>query len=161
MAGFKVDTGAYLVGEWSDFDAAVHRLSKLDFRGLHEDLGETLLEATERHFREETGPDGPWERSAAAAGRDRTKSGRKRKHGGKTLQATSRLKQSINYDAEADHVEVGSNVVYAAIHQFGGKTGRGHAVELPARPYLYIEGDSELEQDLHDVVHERLREVMG
>ena len=161
MAGFAVDTGVFLTGEWADFKAAARRMGKLDFRGLHEELGETILEATSRHFRDERGPDGPWERSAAAAGRDRTKSGRKSRRGGKTLQRTGRLKKSINYEAEGDNVQVGTNVVYAAIHQFGGKAGRGHAVELPARPYLYIEGDSELEQDLHDVIRGRLQEVMG
>lgn len=33
-------------------------------------------------------------------------------------------------------VSVGSDRPYAAIHQFGGKTGRGHKVTIPARPFF-------------------------
>ena len=42
------------------------------------------------------------------------------KKGGQTLTDTARLRQSITHRADAAGVEVGSNVVYAAIHQFGG-----------------------------------------
>lgn len=31
---------------------------------------------------------------------------------------------------------------YAAIHQFGGKAGRGRKVIIPARPYLPVQGSS-------------------
>ena len=30
----------------------------------------------------------------------------------------------------------GSKLPYAAIHEYGGQTGRGHAVTMPKRPYL-------------------------
>jgi HK97 gp10 family phage protein len=33
-------------------------------------------------------------------------------------------------------VEVGTDVVYAAIHEFGGVTGRNYATTIPARPYM-------------------------
>jgi phage virion morphogenesis protein len=42
-------------------------------------------------------------------------------------------------------VEVGSSMAYAAIHQFGGKTGKGHRTTIPARPYL---GLSERQKEL-------------
>jgi phage gpG-like protein len=32
--------------------------------------------------------------------------------------------------------EIGSEVPYAAIHEFGGMAGRGKTVNIPARPYL-------------------------
>ena len=44
----------------------------------------------------------------------------------------------FTYDAYQDHVEVGTNVKYAAIHQFGGRAGRGHRAEIPARPFLGV-----------------------
>jgi phage gpG-like protein len=31
----------------------------------------------------------------------------------------------------------GSSVVYAAIHEFGGKAGKGGAATIPARPYFF------------------------
>ena len=47
-----------------------------------------------------------------------------------------RLRGSIGYEASPASVSVGSNLVYARIHQLGGKAGRKHAVTLPPRPYL-------------------------
>ncbi|WP_237043778.1 phage virion morphogenesis protein [Pseudomonas aeruginosa] len=38
---------------------------------------------------------------------------------------------------------IGSNLVYAAIHQFGG-AGRGHQVEIPARRYLPFDENGQL-----------------
>lgn len=43
--------------------------------------------------------------------------------GGRTLQDTGRLAASITSRATGNQAMVGTNVVYAAIHQFGGHTG--------------------------------------
>lgn len=40
--------------------------------------------------------------------------------GGKPLVDTGRLRSSITYVAGKDYVRIGTNVVYAAMHQFGG-----------------------------------------
>lgn len=61
--------------------------------------------------------------------------------GKKTLIDTARLMNSINSRAYADRVEVGTNVVYAAIHHFGGPAGRGKKVKIPARPYLMVQNE--------------------
>lgn len=53
---------------------------------------------------------------------------------------------SINYQAAADSVRIGPHRVYAAIHQFGGRAGRGRKVKIPARPYLVIQ-----DQDLAEM----------
>ena len=52
-----------------------------------------------------------------------------------------RLKRSIKVQAFPDRVVVGTNVVYAAIHHFGGQAGRGRKVTIPARPYMLIQGE--------------------
>jgi len=57
----------------------------------------------------------------------------------KTLIDTGRLMNSITYKAHSDKVEIGTNVVYGAIHQLGGKAGRGRKVDIPARPYLMVQ----------------------
>ena len=31
--------------------------------------------------------------------------------------------------------------MYAAIHQLGGQSGKGHKTEIPARPYLQLTDD--------------------
>lgn len=56
-----------------------------------------------------------------------------------TLVDTARLRNSINAHAEPGRVEVGTNVKYAAIHQFGGRAGRGHKAQIPARPFLVVQ----------------------
>ena len=61
------------------------------------------------------------------------------KGGKKILIHTGRLLQSITYEALKDKVEIGSNLPYAAIHQFGGWAGRGRKVYIPARPYLVVQ----------------------
>lgn len=58
---------------------------------------------------------------------------------GRTLLDTAQLASSIYYRTSGNSITFGSNKVYARIHQLGGKTGKGHAVEIPARPYLVIQ----------------------
>jgi len=62
---------------------------------------------------------------------------------GSTLQPhTNRLRGSVtkNIDVSSDRVLAriiaGTNLSYAAIHEYGGTTGRNHSVKMPERPYL-------------------------
>lgn len=67
----------------------------------------------------------------------------------KILQDTATLKASINVKAFNDRVEIfpdsakaGTNLKYAAIHQFGGPAGRkSKRVMIPARPYLMVQDE--------------------
>jgi len=60
----------------------------------------------------------------------------------KILMDSGRLANSITFDADNKQVEIGTNLVYAATHQFG----RG---SIPARPYLgFQEGDVEKFEEL-------------
>jgi len=62
------------------------------------------------------------------------------------------LLQSILPSSGSDFAEVGtSGIRYAAIHQFGGQTGRNHAARIPARPYAVFQDE--------DIVS--LREMFG
>ena len=121
---------------WGGFDKALgkaaHKLG--DTQALMESVGEALRSGTIERFEAEEDPQGKkWKPSARAmAG------------GGKTLDKESHLKDSIDYAATSDKVMVGSNLPYARIHQLGGKTGKGHKVDMPARPYL---GVSEEDKD--------------
>ncbi|WP_458022016.1 phage virion morphogenesis protein, partial [Pseudomonas aeruginosa] len=42
------------------------------------------------------------------------------------LQVTNALARSVTTWADRNEAGIGSNLVYAAIHQFGGDAGRGH-----------------------------------
>jgi phage virion morphogenesis protein len=84
-------------------------------RGLYENVGMSLVVSTQRRFELGVGPDGsPWPPSMRALA-----------EGGKTLIDTARLMQSITYEATDSGVDVGTNVVYAAIHQLGGTIHQG------------------------------------
>ena len=88
-------------------------------------IGGHLVSATTRRFETESGPDGTkW-----------TPSRRARKEGGQTLTDTARLRQSVTHNATADSVEVGTNLPYAAIHQFGGEIQRAARTQTIHRMY--------------------------
>jgi len=98
------------------------------------EVREVMLNAVHDRFESETDPDGNrWRRLSPATLVAR----RRRGKGGVTiLRASGRLIGSIAPRSDATSATVGTNVVYGAIHQFGGQAGRGLAVTIPARPYL-------------------------
>lgn len=134
-------------------NAALARLEKKSGskQPLMEQIGASLLASTQLRFEREQAPDGsPWPKSIRAA-----------LEGGQTLTDSARLKQSLTYVATEDAVEVGTNVIYAAIHQFGGRitaknakalrfkvagqTVQVKSVDIPARPFLGIDDEDRIE----------------
>lgn len=122
--------------------AARRTLAHLVARGenlfpLMDQIGGALAFSTQERFEHGVGPDGtPWLPSERA-----------KAQGGQTLVDQAHLLNSITHEAAAQEVEVGSNIVYAAIHQEGGQAGRGGSVTLPARPYLGISAEDEIAVD--------------
>ncbi len=55
------------------------------------------------------------------------------------------LMGAVNYKAFNDKVVISANKVYAAIHHFGGKAGRGRKVTIPARPYMMVQDEDWVE----------------
>ena len=68
---------------------------------------------------------------------------------GTPLVDTENLMNSITSYYDNDSAEVGTNEPYAAIHQFGGKAGRGRKVDIPARPFLVL-----TPQDENDILED-------
>jgi len=120
--------------DWGGMDRMLGRATAkaAKSKAAMETIGEAMASSTEERFRTSTAPDGtPWEPSQRAE-----------KEGGKTLVNKNETHlRPIGYEASADQVVWGSNGPFARIHQLGGKTGRGHAVELPARAFLGISED--------------------
>ncbi len=130
-------------------EAAIKELNELlkkaeDLQPFHASVGEHLLNSTQDRFDTETAPDGsPWERHAPATIRSRL-----RRNGNSPitiLRESGRLAGSFNYEANSDHAKIGSPVIYAAIHHYGGEAGRGGNVEIPSRPILGLSSDDESE----------------
>ena len=63
---------------------------------------------------------------------------------------TENLMGSITSDYTNDTAIVGTNEPYAAIHQFGGKAGRGRKTTIPARPFLKLtpEDEADIMEDI-------------
>ena len=121
-------------------------------------IGEDIVERTKHRFDTSTGPDGvAWKPNSAAtldmlAARlgksyrkksgDLNSKGEARVAGKKPLIGESGdLRRQIVARADAHAVTIHSTPVYAAIQQFGGKTGRGRKVTIPARPFLPVRQD--------------------
>lgn len=46
------------------------------------------------------------------------------------------IKTNVIKEGTRTRAIIGSNVIYARIHEFGGQAGRGRSVRIPARPYI-------------------------
>lgn len=127
-----------------------------NLRPVMNDLGLGLVTATQRRFERQHDPAGKaWTPLSAATILQRlggkrkayTRKGALRKRmerkpaGLKILLARGHLRDSITHRAGPDFVEVGTNLVYARIHQLGGEAGRGLRTIIPARPFLGIDAD--------------------
>lgn len=132
--------------------AALRRLAgaMADTAPIMADIAALGEESTRQRFRTQAGPDGkPWKPSLRA-----------QITGRRTLTLTGRLAASLTGSQRSgrDWAEWGSNVEYAAIHQFGGVirarnakalrfalAGGGFAtvqsVKIPARPFLGLSTD--------------------
>ena len=140
-------------------DAAVRAaLADLARRGADlaepmDDIARYLEAATsDRFLLEQAGPDGtPWPPSERA-----------RREGGKTLVdkgAQGGLLGSLTSSSSALEVVVGVAKPYAAIHQLGGRAGRGLRTDIIARPYLGLSADDG--QEVYAILAAHLGEVPG
>lgn len=123
-----------------------------DTFGLFDRIGAALVTSTQKRFEDEAGPGGnPWPQSIRA-----------QVSGGRTLTHTGRMVGSITHEPSDRAVEVGTNAIQGAIHQFGGtirpiSAGALHfqipggdfvmvdEVTIPARPFLGLDADDEAE----------------
>ncbi|EFA28922.1 phage virion morphogenesis protein [Haemophilus influenzae HK1212] len=113
---------------------------------LMADLAETMRLAVDKNFEMEGRPD--WQGLAHP------------NKSGKILQGKSRdLRLKIITKSDNSEAIVGSNKVYAAIHQFGGKAGRNKRAEIPKRPFLTL--TEEDKEDLLDDVQDYFQRLIS
>lgn len=122
MAGIHITLDTSGLGKLA---ATIHGLAGMDTSTLMPRLGEYLLASTQERFETETAPDG----SAWDALAPRTRA-RKKYNPSKVLTEREFLRKNIHYQVlDKSTVQVRSNLVYAATHQYG-RAG------IPARPFL-------------------------
>lgn len=135
-----------------------------DTRPLMRAVAGIMMRAVEDNFEQEGRP--KWKDLASSTKLTRSKEG---KWPGKILQRSGRLAASIVRSSTSTQAQVGTNVVYAAIHNFGGRT-KPHVIraknkralafggivvrqvnhpgsQIPARPFLRL-----TPRDLADIV---------
>lgn len=102
-------------------------LGKVKRGPILDEIGEYLISETLTNFDKERSPDGtPWKQSQRAI-----------EEGGKTLQDKGHLRDSYTHQRlNGSALAIGSNLIYAAIHHFGGSAGRNRSVDIEARPAM-------------------------
>ena len=152
-------------GEVEELLAKLEQMSGVDKAGVMNAIAEGLRTSTVERFGSEESPEGTkWKPSIRAT-----------QKGGKTLTKSTALKTSIKAKADSTGAAVGTNLVYAATHQFGDeRTIRAKKskylkfqiggkwvsvpsvrVNIPARPFLGIsEADKEEIKAILDEVFE-------
>lgn len=76
---------------------------------------------------------------------------------------TGALRSSVVTEIAGKAVYVFTNIIYAAIHEFGGMAGRGRKVRIPARPYFRPAIDDNLRtiaNTIADVLFEAMKRVI-
>jgi len=126
-----------------DVTKALEKLkAHLKSRTLIDELGQTVQKWSRDRIKSRlnTAPDGrPWESLAASTIKYKARKGYDQ---GTLIMRSPNppgLYPGIEYDVKSDHeVSIGADMVYAMIHQRGGKAGRGLKANIPARPYLGV-----------------------
>lgn len=125
------------------------RLDATKYASARREIGEFMIGNVQDNFDGQRLFDGrAMPQSKAAQGRSTTWKANNRNKGrvkgavratGKTLIAAHHLYDSYVHQLEGSGVALGSALIYAAIHHFGGETGRpGARFQMPARPVLGV-----------------------
>lgn len=128
--------------------AALRKLSKSssELSPVMNQIGAILQDSIKDSFKQSRDPWGSAWAPLSAVTAARRKGGK----GGQPLLDTGRLRNSINYQANASSVVVGASAKYAGTHQFGakkgafGRTTRNSPIpwgDVPARPFVPISAD--------------------
>lgn len=172
-------SGASLVSDFSGLhrvQAVLHRLADAveDLTPMFDDIGAALVVSSRARFEAQAGPDGRrWAPHSAdtvlsrlgGVGKAYTKkmnfraAAKRRMSKMQILILRGHLHDSLTWRATRTSIEIGTPLVYGAIHQFGGEAGRtGARVKIPARPYLGLSGADE--DMILGAVQAHLREVL-
>ena len=117
-----------------------------------------LVAETEHAFKHQGVPT-KWQTLAAATIKSRSK---RKTWPGKILQVSGGLAASVQPGSNESEARLHVGKVYAGIHQFGGKAGRGKNIKIPARPFAPFVATSNVfrEYRLTDAAHRAIMRLM-
>lgn len=107
-----------------------------NLRPLMKNIAGIMADSTEENFKEEGRP--KWKDLSEKTKNARKKSGH---YPGQILQVSGQLALSVTTQYDDSSAVIGSNKIYAAIHQLGGQAGKNKKTTIPARPYLKLTDD--------------------
>ncbi|NOR62159.1 MAG: phage virion morphogenesis protein [Rhodobacteraceae bacterium] len=156
-----------LEGEATTLSALSQAHDALEYPlGMYEAIGVAMVTSTRERFDRGESPEGnPWPVSLRA-----------QFEGGKTLVDKGALVKSITHIADQNGVEIGTNLEYAATHQFGATItpksagalrfsipGIGfitsQSVNIPARPFIGLSAEDEVE--IETIAFDFIAEAFG
>lgn len=105
-----------------------------NLRPLMKNIAGIMADSTEENFKVEGQP--KWKDLSEKTKTARKKSGH---YPGQILQVSGQLALSVTTQYDDTSAVIGSNKIYAAIHQLGGLAGKNKKTVIPARPYLIID----------------------
>jgi phage virion morphogenesis protein len=159
-------------------DEAIRVMSELSSRVKHmkpmnAHIGNIILNSIEESFEKEASPFGKkWKPVSIRTihqsfnGSTHTKKGKQTKAfqrhaaGKKILTQSGALGSSFTVNADDGGVSVGTNLAYAAIHNFGGKAGRGKKSNIPARPFVPVTSSGALESGVQGEIMDYLKKKL-
>ena len=147
MSGLSLQ---YDLSALDEINRHLYRLTRFDKRKLAEEIGSYVVdEIVDRLHAQRTFDGKHFIKSKAA-----------KKRGGLTLIDTGALRDSYTYQAKTDGSEVliGSDSDYAAIHHFGGMTGRGGNSKIEANPVLGLSEDNK--REIGDMALDAIKRVL-
>lgn len=124
-------TGVRITVDDRDLHQVLRRLARMGGEPgrFLKPIGLQIINSTRERARREVAPDfTPWPQLTPAHAQA--------KRGSHMMRDSGNLLGSLTREVEGDTLRVGTNRIYAAIHQFGGQAGRGRKVTMPARPWL-------------------------
>jgi len=124
-------------------------------------IANELLAHTERNFQQQGRP--KWPALAPSTQKARARKG----HGATSPILRGRapnLVRNFIIEFSDQHAAIKNPTNYAAIHQFGGRAGRGLKVAIPARPFLPVKADKktltpEMQQSLNKLLKAYLKKA--
>lgn len=109
----------------------------LDLAPAFYEMGEHILESTQDRMSQELSPDGmPWEPLSINTIEQKDLTNQSEK----ILRGYGTLADTLSYQVNSNQLMFGSNLEYAATHQFGRDKAN-----IPARPFLGVSGEDETE----------------
>lgn len=158
------DGGIRIQGDFLALERRLNRLVRIDFRKVHQEIGEYVLGTIHDRFKNGVGPDGhPWKKSVRAE-----------VESGQTLVNTRHFEESFTYRVTVNRVDVGTNWPFAAVHQegriiraknakalrfkIGGRWVIKKQVKIPARPVVGLNANDQTE--IRDIVAEAIGRVI-